>query len=226
MSGTKTTVIHNNVDFSRHRIKSVVVHIAMGFRAPTLMVNGTLSWLRRPVVMGALALILVSSTIHCKEVSETGLAAGLSVMLPESLAVHEYYRNDADEFPILIGEIDGEPAYFLGAVRVKRWERSNVLWTKLETELRYIDPSDNLSVIARGGFTTDGGQKVRYRGYRFRHKEGFRRQVYFLLRSDTQIYWLTLTAVEGADLAVVIPLAQALIRRAHLVEEARQDSSY
>ncbi|WP_341939107.1 hypothetical protein [Marinimicrobium sp. C2-29] len=163
-------------------------------------------------------MMLLSAMAVCADYPGTELAPGLYVVLPESMAVRAYRKSSSDDFPILIGDLEGEPAYFLGAVKVQRRKRSNVLWTKLEKELRYIGPSDSLSVIARGGFTTGAGQAVRYRGYRFRHEDGLRRQVYFLLRSDTQVYWLTLTAVEGAELEVVIPLAQALIRRTHLVE--------
>lgn len=197
-------------------MKSAAFWFFRNARRPLNMVVKTFRW---ACFLGAKwfsASVLLSAAAVCAD--DTELAPGLSVLLPGSMAVRAYRKHSSDDFPILVGDLEGEPAFFLGAVKVQRWERSSVLWTKLESKLRYIDPSDSLSVIAHGGFTTGAGQEVRYRGYRFRHEGGLRRQVYFLLRSDSRIYWLTLTAVEGAELDVVIPLAQALIRRTHLVE--------
>ncbi len=219
--GTKATVINNNVDFYRRRMKSADIRFfqkALKLLEVVIMTFSRLCFVPSGWV-GAVALL--SAVAVCADDAETHLAPGLSVLLPESMAVRDYRSHSSDDYPILVGDLDGEPAYFLGAVKVRRWERSNVLWTKLETELRYIDPSDNLSVITRGGFTTGSGHEVRYRGYRFQHKDGFRRQVYFLLRSDSQIYWLTLTMIERADLGVVIPLAQALVKRTRLADDLR-----
>lgn len=193
---------------------------------PLDMVDGTFSVSCLMRYCWFIGLVFFSALVAGAEKPTVELAPGLSVMLPESMAVRAYHEQSSDDSTILIGDLGGEPAYFLGGVKVERWERSNVLWTKLENKLRRIDPSDNLSVIARGGFITHAGSEVRYRGYRFRHKAAFRRQVYFLLRSESQIYWLTLTAVEGADLSVVIPLVQALIRRTRLTDQVRPGSDY
>lgn len=145
------------------------------------------------------------------------LAPGLSVSVPSSLGV----TQDPDTPGLLIGEIEGAPGYFMSASRVERNERDNVLWARLEAELR--KSGRKVDQLFKGHFTTHEGVPVTYRGYRYRVKNQGYRQVYYLIKGEgrdgrNRSYWVYLTAVETVHLHVILPFAEVLLKRAELHE--------
>lgn len=143
-------------------------------------------------------------------------APGLSLTLPEPLAVRVVELQENGGAPMLVGEIEEQESYFMAALKIDGWERNHVLWRRLEDALRKRSDTGNFRTGLRGSFTTTAGQSVWYTLYEYRSNERPHRQIYYLLKSEQSAYWITLTVVEGVDVELVLPVVRALIRRVQL----------
>lgn len=144
------------------------------------------------------------------------LAPGLNIVLPSPLGLSLEKIEQHDQYPVIVGEIGKAPAYFISAVKVRRWERSSVLWEKLEMELRRQGDSRSIKTFIGGSFSTDEGVKVSYKGYEYFAHGHRHRPVYFLLKGENSIYWVTLVTVEGVNMQVVLPVVEALVQRVRI----------
>lgn len=144
------------------------------------------------------------------------LAPGLSLRLPESLAVQVVELPEKGRYPILVGEIEEQESYFMAALKIDAWERNHVLWRRLEDAIRKRSDDGKFVTGVRGSFTTTAGESVWYTLYEYDANDVSQRQIYYLLKSDQSAYWITLTVVEGVDMALVLPIVRALIRRVQL----------
>lgn len=150
--------------------------------------------------------------------SSVTLAPGLEMTLPSSLVINVFEPQQQLDWPVIAGEIGGRPGYFIAATKVITWEQNNILWRKLETEIRDRSSARKFTVGVRGSFTTLANGGVWFRAYEYESAEQKYSQVYFLLKGKRSIYWVTLTMVEGIDVDLVIPIVKALIRRARFSE--------
>jgi hypothetical protein len=150
--------------------------------------------------------------------STVNIAPGLEMTLPAPLVIDVFESQRNSDGPVVVGEIEGGPGYFIAAVRVRTWERNNILWRKLETEIRDRSETGDFVTSAKGSFVTMAGDSVWYRAYEYESRDQNHRQVYFLLKGERSIYWVTLTVIEGVSVDLVIPIAKALIRRARLMD--------
>lgn len=145
------------------------------------------------------------------------LAPGLNIMLPSSLGLSLEKIEQHDQYPVIVGEIGKAPTYFISAVKVRSWERSSILWEKLEMELRRRGESRSIKTFIGGSFHTDEGVNVSYKGYEYFAHGHRHRPVYFLLKGENSIYWVTLVTVEGVNMQVVLPIVEALVQRLWIV---------
>lgn len=157
-----------------------------------------------------LLLLLWAGTAFAASVN---LAPGLDMPLPSSLVVEVVAPKTPDTAPVIAGEIGGEPGYFIAATRIKTREQNLLLWKRLESEIRKRSISKNFVSERKGNFSTLQNDPVWFRSYQYDAAGQTHRQVYFLLKHDESAYWIILTAVEGISLDLVIPIAEALIRR-------------
>lgn len=166
---------------------------------------------------------LSSSLTAEAPVAPLQLAPGLQVPLPDSLELAVFEPGDlpaslALGSPVLVGKLNAAPGYFIAATQVKTWEKNAVLWRRLESEIGKRSKGE-FNLRQRGNFTTDHAGRVWFRHYEYRTAGQRQQQVFFLLKGSRRVYWLSLTTLEGSDTGKVIPLAQALLRRAQIVSE-------
>lgn len=146
------------------------------------------------------------------------LAPGLKLTLPDTLALAVIAAPDSAQFPVVMGELNGEPGYFLAATKIKAWEKNAILWRRLETNIGKRAEGNSFTLLSSGSFQSDDELKVFFRGYEYRVEDQTRQQVYFLLNTQRAGYWLTLTAAENVDIKLAIPIASALVRRARIAD--------
>lgn len=146
------------------------------------------------------------------------LAPGLTVILPAPLSIHPVQLNAELESTTLVGHLGDQPGYFLVANKVSRSWRISVLWKKLEGEIRNRADKEGFAVTERGSFTTKEGARVWFRAYEFTARDGVSRPVYYLLKQDDVSYWITVTAVEGVRLDVVLPIVEAVVKRMRIAQ--------
>lgn len=151
--------------------------------------------------------------------STINLAPGLDAELPDSLVVGIFEETAPGNAPVLVGEVGGEAGYFIAANRIKTRDQNLMLWKKLEAEIRKRSTSRNLISEKKGNFYTRQNKPVWFRSYQYETAGQEHRQVYFLLRNDEVVYWITMTAVEDVSMDTVIPVAEALIRRVTLTDD-------
>jgi hypothetical protein len=164
-------------------------------------------------VLSQAALLLYAGAAQATTVH---LAQGLEIILPSSLALEVIAPQDQINSPIIAGEVSGEPGYFIAATKVKNREKNSVLWNRLESEIRKRSNTGEFTVSQRGNFSTSINNMVWFRVYHYETINQAHRQVYFLLKDQRTTYWITLTMVEGVNINLTIPIAQALIRRARV----------
>lgn len=150
--------------------------------------------------------------------STVNLAPGLEIALPSALSIEIIGPQDPSHSPTLVGEIGGEPVYFIAATKINMWERDPALWKRLESELRKQSNTGDFILKTEGSFVASPHDTVNFKTYEYESADQKHSQVYFLLRDERNIYWLTLTLAEGVDIDVVMPIAQALIRRASFMD--------
>ena len=177
------------------------------------MLTSILSALRFVLAVLSHAALLLSAGVALAA-STVELAPGLEITLPTSLVI-DVLEQGQQKSPVIAGEVGGEPGYFIAATKIKTWERNNILWRKLETEIRSRSASD-FTIVMRGSFTTTANDAVWFRAYEYESLDQQHRQVYFLLKGERSIYWVTLTMIEGVDVDLVIPIAKALLHRAKI----------
>lgn len=174
------------------------------------------------------ALLLYAGAVQASAVQ---LAPGLEIELPSSLALDvipprepskETDNSAVDDTavtgPVLVGKVNGEPGYFIAAVKVKNWEKNNILWQRLETAIANKSNAGEFTVSQRGSFPAAIDDLVWYRAYEFIIADQTHRQVYFLINDRNNTYWITLTMVQGVDTNLAIPITKALIHRLRIVE--------
>lgn len=188
------------------------------------MVTYLLSALRFSLALSSqAALLLYAGAVYASSVH---LAQGLEIDLPSSLLLEVITPQDLPDTlkdatitsPIITGKINGEPAYFIAATKVKNWEKNSVLWKWLESGISDRSQSGEFIISQRGNFSTLVNQAVWFRAYEFEAKNQQHRQVYFLLNEQRNTYWITLTMANGSDINLAIPITKALIRRARVTE--------
>ena len=160
-------------------------------------------------------MLLFSITVQATTVN---LAPGLEITLPSALAIEIIEPQDTSDHPILAGELGGTPSYFIAATKVTMWERDPALWKRLESEIKKQNKTGEFLLLADDSFSATPHDNVSFKAYEYESAEQKHIQVYFLLRDDRNIYWLTLTMLEGVDMDVLIPIAQSLISRARFVD--------
>lgn len=181
------------------------------------MVRCVLNTLRRYLaVLSQAAVLLCAAAAHASTVN---LAPGLEVALPSALTIEIIEPQDQHHSPMLAGEIGGEPAYFIAATKITLWERDPALWKRLESEIRKQSNTGDFVLKTEGSFAANPHNTVNFKTYEYESADQKHSQVYFLLRDERNLYWLTLTVAEGVDIDVVMPIAQALIRRTSFVDE-------
>lgn len=174
-------------------------------------------------VLSQAALLLYAGAVYASAVN---LAQGLEIDLPSSLSLEIITAQDQPEklqdatitSPIIAGKINGEPAYFIAATKVKNWEKNSVLWKRLESGISDRSKSGEFTVSQRGNFSTLLNQAVWFRAYEFEAENQKHRHVYFLLNDQRNTYWVTLTMAKDSDINFAIPITKALIRRARITE--------
>lgn len=188
------------------------------------MVTCLLSTLRFSLaVLCQAALLFYAGAVYASTVN---VAQGLEIDLPSSLSLEIITPQDQLEKlqgttianPMIAGKINGEPAYFIAATKVKNWEKNSVLWKRLENGISDRSKSGEFIVSQRGNFSTLLNQAVWFRAYEFEVESQKHRQVYFLLNDQRNTYWITLTMVKDSDINLAIPITKALLRRARVVE--------
>lgn len=188
------------------------------------MVTYFLSTLRFSLaVLSQAALLLYAGAVYASAVN---LAQGLEIDLPSALSLEVITPQDQlDKLqdatitsPMIVGKINGEPAYFIAATKVKNWEKNSVLWKRLETGISDRSKSVEFIVSQRGNFSTLLNQAVWFRAYEFEAENQKHRQVYFLLNDQRNTYWITLTMANDSDINLALPITKALIRRARIIE--------
>lgn len=152
------------------------------------------------------------------QASAVHLAPGLEITLPSSLAVEFVPPQEQFNSPIIVGELSGTPGYFIAANKVKTWEKNIVLWKRLESEIRKRSKTGAFTLSQRGNFSTIANDIIWFRAYEYESSDQLHRQVYFLLKDQRTAYWITLTMVDNVDIKLALPIAQALIRRARVVD--------
>lgn len=167
-------------------------------------------------ILSQAILLLCAAVTHATTVN---LAPGLEISLPSALTIEIIEPQDQYHSPTLAGEIGGEPAYFIAATKINMWERDPALWKRLESEIRKQSNSGDFILKAEGSFAASPHDTVNFKTYEYESADQKHSHVYFLLRDERNIYWLTLTVVEGVDMDVVMPIAQAVIRRASFMDE-------
>ncbi|WP_039913287.1 hypothetical protein [Cellvibrio mixtus] len=161
--------------------------------------------------------------------SSVNLAPGLEIDLPSALSLDVITAEDQPEpankrkgttigSPIIAGKINGEPAYFIAASKVKNWEKNSILWKRLENGISDRSKPGEFLIRQRGNFTTLTNEVVWFRVYEFEADNQKHRQVYFLLNQQRTSYWITLTMVKDGDINLAIPIAKALLSRARVIE--------
>ncbi|MEN0036443.1 MAG: hypothetical protein AAGC78_05220 [Cellvibrio sp.] len=175
------------------------------------------------VVLSQAGLLLYAGAVYASSVN---LAQGLEIDLPSSLSLEviapqdqpDALKNTPIANPMIAGKINGEPAYFIAATKVKNWEKNSVLWKRLETGISDRSKSGEFIVSQLGNFSTLLNQTVWFRAYEFEAENQQHRQVYFLLNDQRNSYWITLTMAQGSDINLAIPITKALISRARIIE--------
>jgi hypothetical protein len=181
------------------------------------MVRCVLNTLKRYLVLlNQVALLLCAAAAHASTVN---LAPGLEIPLPSALTIEVIEPQDQNHSPMLAGEIGGEPAYFIAATKITLWERDPALWKRLESEIRKQSNTGDFTLKTEGSFAASPHNTVNFKTYEYESADQKHSQIYFLLRDERNLYWLTLTLAEGVDIDVVMPIAQALIRRVSFVDE-------
>ncbi len=172
-------------------------------------------------VLGQAALLLYTTTIYASTAPAPApivqLAYGLEVTLPGSLALQVIAPHEQFKHPIIAGNINGEASYFIAATRINDWEKNALLWNRLENQIRRKSDRNEFTIRQRGSFSTTQNIAVFFRMYEYNTNNQQHRQVYFLLNNQRAGYWITLTMLEGADASLIIPIATALVRRAHML---------
>lgn len=161
-------------------------------------------------------LLLCAAAAHASTVN---LAPSLNISLPSALSIEIIEPQDQSYSPRLVGEIGGEPGYFIAATKINMWERDPALWKRLENEIRKQSNTGDFILNAEGSFVASPHDTVNFKTYEYQSADQKHNQVYFLLRDERNIYWLTLTVAEGVDIDVVMPIAQAVIRRVSFIDE-------
>lgn len=167
-------------------------------------------------MLSLVAALLCAAATHASTVN---LAPGLEIDLPSALSIDIIEPQDQYHSPTLAGEIGGEPGYFIAATKITMWERDPALWKRLESEIRRQSNSGDFILKTEGSFVASPHDTVNFKAYEYESADQKHFQVYFLLRDERNIYWLTLTLAEGVDMDVVMPIAQAVIRRASFMDE-------
>jgi hypothetical protein len=173
---------------------------------------------------GLRVLIQVALLLLCTAAAQAttvDLAPGLEIPLPTALilGVMEPQPNISlhNTGPVIAGEVAGKPGYFIAATKIKSWGENAVLWKKLETEMRKRN-AININITRKGSFITAARNAVWFRGYEYELADQTHNPIYFLLKSEREVYWITLTMTEGVDIDLVIPIAEALIRQARITD--------
>lgn len=179
------------------------------------MVSATMSRLKFLLTLLSQTVLLFYAV--AVQASAFHLAPGLEITLPDSLALEVIAPHDQFNGPIIVGEVEGEPGYFIAATKVKTWEKNSVLWKRLESELRKRSSTNVFIPSHEGKFFTNLNDKVWFKAYAYNTAEQAHHQVYFLLKNQRTTYWITLTMVEGVDINLAIPLAKTLLQRAHII---------
>jgi hypothetical protein len=188
------------------------------------MVTYLLSTLRFSLALLSQAVLLLYA--GAAYASSVYLAQGLEIDLPSSLSLEVITPQDQlDKLKdtkitslIIAGKINGEPAYFIAATKVKNWEKNSVLWKRLESGISDQSKSGEFIVSQRGNFSTLVNQMVWFRVYEFDAENQKHRQVYFLLNDQRNTYWITLTMANDSDINLALSITKALIRRARIIE--------
>ncbi len=188
------------------------------------MVTFNLKVLRSGVAMCGAVLLLFLAQASSAVQSSVELASGLKVSLPDPLVIEVLGDQPESYGPVLVGEIEREPGYFLAATEIRVWERNHILWKKLEDEIGSRSETGDFNAGVEGRLTTLEGDRVWYKAYEFQADGVTHRHVYYLLKGERSSYWITLTMVEGVDIGLAIPLAEALVRRAQINDERRRTS--
>lgn len=147
------------------------------------------------------------------------LAPGLELDLPSSLAARPQTVTGDGLSEVVVGYVEGEPAYFVAASAVERDLRSSLLWARLETILRKKSVDGHLEITRRGNFKTRSERLVWYRLYHYRDGEEPQQQLYFLIRGRTRSYWITATSIEAVPLASSFALIKEMVRRLSVLED-------
>lgn len=167
-------------------------------------------------IVTRLLLLLYAGTAFAATVN---LAPGLEMPLPSSLVIEVFDAQTPGKAPFIAGDIGGEPGYFMAATRIKTRDQNLALWKRLESEIRKRSINKNFVSERKGNFATQQNNPVWFRSYQYESAGQTHRQVYFLLKHDESAYWIILTAAEGVSLDLVMPIAEALIRRTTPVDQ-------
>lgn len=185
---------------------------------PTYILNALRYYL---VLLSQTALLLSAqpSTASASQASTVYLAPGLEVPLPSALALEIIKPQDQITGPILAGEVNNNLSYFIAASKAESWGKNIVLWKMLETGIRKQSSTGNFILRARGNFSTNAGDMAWFRAYEYTAGEQIHRQVYFILKNQHTVYWITLTMTETVNIDLTIPIAKALIQRARIITD-------
>lgn len=176
------------------------------------------------VLIQAVLLLLSTGATQAATVNlaPVNLAPGLEIPLPTALII-EVMEPQVPNIslhstgPVIAGEIAGKPGYFIAATKIKTWEKNAVLWKKLEAEMRKRSAT-NIHFTIKGSFITAARNAVWFRGYEYTLVDQTHNPIYFLLKTDREAYWITLTMTAGVDVDLVIPIAETLIRQARITD--------
>ncbi len=150
--------------------------------------------------------------------SKVYLAPGLEMTLPSALALDVIELQDQYQGSILVGEVNNTAGYFIAASKANAWEKNAVLWKRLENGIRLQSDNDDFALLKRGSFYTHDNNLVWFRAYEYKSAEQTHRQVYFLIKNQFTVYWITLTMTDPVSIDLTIPITTTLIQRARIVQ--------
>lgn len=162
-----------------------------------------------------LALLLASASAIA---DKAYLAPGLELPLPSALALEVIRPQEQFNGEVIVGEVNNAPGYFIAASKANAWEKNAVLWKRLESGIRMQSDNDDFVMLKRGNFYTHNNNLVWFRAYAYQSAEQTHRQVYFLLKNQNTVYWITLTMTETVDINLTIPITTTLIQRARILQ--------
>ena len=163
--------------------------------------------------------MLLLLTPMSAQASKVYLAPGLEMTLPSALALDVIELQDHYQGSILVGEVNNTPGYFIAASKANAWEKNAVLWKRLESGIRLQSDTDDFVLLKRGNFYTHNNNLVWFRAYEYQSAGQTHRQVYFLLKNQNRVYWITLTMIDSVGIDLTIPITTTLIQRARILQE-------